>query len=84
MNRLSKEDLAQMNQEYFQSMNKQKLVEVTANLHSLAVEQVEKLEKNSSNSSLPPSSDGFRGKSKILPSGVIQSVTCPYKKCQAA
>jgi hypothetical protein len=54
MNRLSKEDLAQMSRDYFQSLDKQKLVEVAGNLHSLAVEQLERLEQNSSNSSLPP------------------------------
>jgi transposase len=43
MNRLSKEDLAQMNRDYFQSLDKQKLVEVAGNLHKLAVEQPEKL-----------------------------------------
>ncbi|MGF1933495.1 MAG: hypothetical protein RM347_003740 [Nostoc sp. ChiQUE02] len=42
MNRLSKEDLSQMNQNYFQSLDKEKLVEVAGNLHSLAVEQLEK------------------------------------------
>ncbi|WP_199784809.1 hypothetical protein [Nostoc sp. 'Lobaria pulmonaria (5183) cyanobiont'] len=54
MNRLSKEDLAQMNRDYFQSLDKEKLVEVAGNLHQLAVQQLEKLEQNSSNSSLPP------------------------------
>lgn len=54
MNRLSKDDLAQMNQDYFQTLNKEKLVEVAGNLHALAVEQLERLEKNSSNSSKPP------------------------------
>ena len=65
MNRLSKEDLAQMNRGYFQSLDRQKLVEVAGNLHSLAVEQIEKLEQNSSNSSFPPSSDQFRSKEKV-------------------
>jgi IS1 family transposase len=65
MNRLSKEDLAQMNQDYFQSLDKEKLVQVAGNLHSLAVEQLEKLEQNSSNSSLPPSSDQFKSKEKV-------------------
>jgi len=64
MNRLSKEDLVQMNRDYFQSLDKEKLVEVAGNLHSLAVEQLEKLEQNSRNSSLPPSSDQFRSKEK--------------------
>jgi IS1 family transposase len=57
MNRLSKDDLTQMNRDYFQSLDKEKLVEVAGNLHQLAVEQLERLEQNSSNSSRPPSSD---------------------------
>ncbi len=57
MARLSKDDLAQMNKDYFQSLEKQRLVEVAANLHQLAIEQWEKLEQNSQNSSRPPSTD---------------------------
>ena len=57
MARLNKDDLAQMNKNYFQSLEKQRLVEVATNLHQLAVEQWEKLEQNSRNSSRPPSSD---------------------------
>lgn len=57
MNRLSKDDLGQMNRDYFQSLDKEKLVEVAGNLHAFAVEQLERLEQNSSNSSKPPSSD---------------------------
>jgi IS1 family transposase len=53
-----------MNRDYFKSLDKEKLVEVAGNLHALAVEQIEKLEQNSSNSSLPPSSDQFRSKGK--------------------
>jgi len=54
MKRLSKEDLAQINQGYFQSLDKERLVEVALNLHKLAVEQLEKLEQTSKNSSFPP------------------------------
>ena len=57
MARLNKDDLAQMNKHYFQSLEKERLVEVAANLHQLAVEQWERLEQNSRNSSRPPSSD---------------------------
>ncbi|MBD2777605.1 IS66 family transposase [Iningainema tapete] len=57
MNRLSKDDLSQMNRDYFQSLDKEKLVEVAGNLHAFAVEQLERLEQNSSNSSRPPSSN---------------------------
>ncbi len=66
MNRLSKEHLGQMNRNYFQSLDKEKLVEVAGNLHQLAVEQLEKLEKNSSNSSLPPSSDQFKSRESLV------------------
>jgi hypothetical protein len=51
MARLSEDDLAQMNRDYFQSLEKQRLVEVADNLHRLAVEQWEKINSNSSNSS---------------------------------
>ena len=57
MTRLNKNDLAQMNRDYFQSLDKKRLVEVATNLHQLAVEQWEKLQQNSKNSSRPPSSD---------------------------
>jgi len=57
MAKLNKDDLGQMNKSYFQSLPKQRLVEVATNLHQLAVEQCERLEKNSSNSSRPPSTD---------------------------
>ncbi len=57
MRQLDKNDLAQMNRDYFQSLEKERLVEVAINLHQLAVEQWEKLQQNSQNSSRPPSSD---------------------------
>lgn len=57
MTRLNKEDLAQMNRGYFQSLSKERLVEVADNLHLLAVEQWEKINSDSDNTSQPPSSD---------------------------
>jgi transposase len=57
MIRLDKHDLAQMNLDYFRSLEKEQLVEVANNLHQLAVNQFEKLEINSENSSKPPSTD---------------------------
>lgn len=57
MAQLDKNDLAQMNHDYFRSLKKEQLVEVADNLHRLAVDQLEKLEQNSHNSSKPPSSD---------------------------
>jgi hypothetical protein len=57
MARLSKVDLAQMGAAYFESLEQERLVEVAKNLYELAVEQLEKLELSSQNSSRPPSSD---------------------------
>lgn len=57
MAKLSKDDLAQMNDDYLGSLEKEQLVEVAKNLIRLAVAQLEKLEVNSSNSSQPPSQD---------------------------
>ncbi len=54
MNPLSKDDLSQMNQEYFQSLDKERLVVVAGNLHALAVEQLERLEKASLRGKFPP------------------------------
>lgn len=54
---LSKEDLAQMNREYFQSLEKERLVEVADNLHKIAVEHWEKINSDSSNTNQPPSLD---------------------------
>ena len=65
MAKLNKDDLVQMNKNYFQSLTKQSLVEVATNLHQLAVEQCERLEQNSSNSSRPPSTDNpYHSKNK--------------------
>ncbi len=55
--KLNKDDLVQMNREYFDSLDKEQLVKVANNLYDLAVDQLEKLEVNSSNSSQPPSQD---------------------------
>lgn len=57
MARLRKADLEQMDETYFKSLEPEHLVEVAKNLYELAVEQLEKLEQNSQNSSRPPSSD---------------------------
>ena len=54
---LDKNDLAQMNEDYFKSLKNERLVEVAKNLHQLATELWEKQQQNSENSSLPPSKD---------------------------
>jgi transposase len=57
MVRLDKDDLAQMNENYFKSLEKERLVEVAKNLHQLATDLWEKQQQNSENSSQPPSLD---------------------------
>jgi transposase len=57
MAKLDKNDLAQMNEDYFKSLEKERLVEVAKNLHQLATDLWEKQQQNSENSSQPPSKD---------------------------
>ena len=57
MAKLDKNDLAQMNEDYFKSLEKERLIEVAKNLHQLATELWEKQQQNSENSSQPPSKD---------------------------
>jgi hypothetical protein len=57
MAKLDKNDLAQMNEDYFKSLETERLVEVAKNLHQLATELWEKQQQNSGNSSKPPSTD---------------------------
>ena len=57
MAKLNKDDLAQMNEDYFKSLEKERLVEVAKNLHQLATDLWEKQQQSSENSSQPPSTD---------------------------
>jgi len=57
MSGFSKEDLAKMNKPYIESLDHETLVDVTYELRNIVIEQLEILERNSSNSSKPPSSD---------------------------
>ena len=57
MTNLDRDDLAQMNDDYFKSLNQERLVEVAKNLHQLATDLWEKQPQNSENSSQPPSKD---------------------------
>lgn len=85
MTRLDKDDLAQMNLDYFRSLEKEQLVEVAINLHQLAVSQLEKLEIDSSNSSKPPSTDNPYQKqisSNITPQNPDQDLSTKNKKKQ--
>ena len=53
MAQLDKNDLAQMNEDYFKSLKKERLVEVAKNLHILATDLWEKQQQNSENSDIP-------------------------------
>ncbi len=57
MAQLDQDDLAQMNEDYFKSLKKERLVEVAKNLHQLATDLWEKQQQSSENSSQPPSKD---------------------------
>lgn len=57
MSRLTKEDIAQIDRNYIESLEQKVLVEVTCNLREYVVELIEQLEQTSKNSSKPPSSD---------------------------
>ena len=50
MAKLDKDDLAQMNENYFKSLKKERLVEVAKNLHILATDLWEKQQQSSENS----------------------------------
>ena len=57
MDQLTKDDLAQIDRTYLQSLEEETVIDVACKLRDFAVILVERLEQNSSNSSRPPSSD---------------------------
>jgi hypothetical protein len=57
MEHLTKDDLAQINRSYLQSLEKEIVIDVACKLREFSIALVERLEQNSSNSSRPPSSD---------------------------
>jgi len=57
MEHLTKDDLAQIDRSYLQSLEKEAVIDVACKLRDFSVALVERLEQNSSNSSKPPSSD---------------------------
>ena len=50
-------DLSRMNRAVFEALDHDQLVELTCRLHTVAIQQAERLAMNSTNSSRPPSSD---------------------------
>jgi len=85
MAQLDKDDLAQMNEDYFKSLEKERLVEVAKNLHQLATDLWEKKQENSSNSSQPPSQDNpYQKKSSKAGTGTKEELQPITEKNQEA
>jgi transposase len=57
MEHLTKNDLAQIDRSYLQSLKKEAVIALACKLRDLNIDLLERLEQNSSNSSRPPSSD---------------------------
>ncbi len=57
MTRKGPVDLSGMDRRFFEALSPEARVELLCRLHALAIEQAEKLARDSTNSSRPPSSD---------------------------
>ncbi len=62
MEHFTKDDLAQLDLPYLQSLDKDRMIAVAYQLRNLCVTLVERIDQNSSNSSKPPSSDSLYDK----------------------
>lgn len=83
MAQLDRDDLAQMNEEYFKSLKQERLVEVAKNLHILATDLWEKQQQNSENSSQPPSLDNpYSSKATTEESSLSSELEFPESKTE--
>src|SRR3954454_1272978 len=64
-------DLSGMDRRFFEALSPDARVELLCRLHALAVEQAEKLARDSTNSSRPPSSDGPFGAASATPTRTV-------------
>ena len=71
MTRKEPVDLSGMDRRFFEALSPDARVELLCRLHALAVEQAEKLARDSTNSSRPPSSDGPFGPASATPTGTV-------------
>src|SRR5919112_3205307 len=62
-------DLSGMDRSFFEALSPEARVELLCRLHALAIEQAERLARDSTNSSRPPSSDGPFGPASGPPPG---------------
>src|SRR3954454_3894696 len=70
MTRKGPVDLSGMDRRFFEALSPEARVELLCRLHALAIEQAEKLARDSTNSSRPPSSDGPFGPASGISTGV--------------
>src|SRR3954466_331881 len=70
MTRKGPVDLSGMDRRFFEALSPDARVELLCRLHALAIEQAEKLARDSTNSSRPPSSDGPFGPASGTSAGV--------------
>ena len=71
MTRKGPVDLSSMDRGFFEELSPEARVELLCRLHALAIEQAEKLARDSTNSSRPPSSDGPFGPASGSPTGTV-------------
>ena len=71
MTRKGPVDLSGMDRRFFEGLSPEARVELLCRLHALAIEQAEKLARDSTNSSRPPSSDGPFGPASGSPTGTV-------------
>ena len=67
-------DLSGMDRGFFEALSPEARVELLCRLHALAIEQAEKLARDSTNSSCPPSSDSPFGPASESPTGTVPPV----------
>src|SRR5918995_7462669 len=70
-------DLSGMDRRFFEALSPEARVELLCRLHALAVEQAEKLARDSTNSSRPPSSDSPFGRSSGSPTDTVPPLASP-------
>ena len=71
MTRKGPVDLSGMDRRFFEALSPDARVELLCRLHALAIEQAEKLARDSTNSSRPPSSDGPFGPASGTSTGAV-------------
>ena len=77
MTRKGPVDLSGMDRRFFEALSPDARVELLCRLHALAIEQAEKLARDSTNSSRPPSSDSPFGRSSGNPTGTVPPSPLP-------